>query len=73
MIVIDALRKLGPNASGADLQAYIEKLTNYVGITGTYDFANGDQRGLTVDDLLIMRWDNDRSDFVAVSKLGGGL
>jgi branched-chain amino acid transport system substrate-binding protein len=73
MIVIDALRKLGPNASGADLQGYIEKLTSYVGITGTYNFADGNQRGLTVDDLLIMRWDNDKSDFVAVSKLGGGL
>jgi branched-chain amino acid transport system substrate-binding protein len=73
MIVIDALRKLGPNASGADLHAYIEKLTGYVGITGTYDFHDGNQRGLTVNDLLIMRWDSDKSDFVAVSKLGGGL
>jgi branched-chain amino acid transport system substrate-binding protein len=73
MIVIDALRKLGPNATAADLHAYIEKLTNYVGITGVYDFHDGNQRGLTVDDLLIMRWDNDKSDFVAVSKLGGGL
>jgi branched-chain amino acid transport system substrate-binding protein len=73
MIVIDALRKLGPNASGADLHASIEKLTSYVGITGTYDFHDGNQRGLTVNDLLIMRWDNDKSDFVAVSKLGGGL
>ena len=73
MIVIDALRKLGPSASSADLHAYIEKLTAYVGITGTYDFRDGNQRGLTVNDLLIMRWDNDKSDFVAVSKLGGGL
>ena len=73
MIVIDALRKLGPSASSADVHAYIEKLTSYVGITGTYDFRDGNQRGLTVNDLLIMRWDSEKSEFVAVSKLGGGL
>jgi branched-chain amino acid transport system substrate-binding protein len=73
MIVIDALRKLGPNASSADLHAYIEKLGAYPGITGTYDFRDGNQRGLTVNDLLIMRWDGEKSDFAAVSKLGGGL
>jgi branched-chain amino acid transport system substrate-binding protein len=73
MIVIDALRKLGPNASAADLHAELEKLSGYVGITGTYDFRDGNQRGLTLNDLLIMRWDGERSDFVAVSKLGGGL
>jgi branched-chain amino acid transport system substrate-binding protein len=73
LIVIDALRKLGPAATGADVHAYIEKLTSYVGIAGTYDFHDGNQRGLTVNDLLIMRWDNDKSDFAPVSKLGAGL
>jgi branched-chain amino acid transport system substrate-binding protein len=73
LIVIDALRKLGPNATASDLHAYIEKLTSYAGITGTYDFHDGNQRGLTVNDLLIMRWNNDKADFEPVSKLGVGL
>jgi branched-chain amino acid transport system substrate-binding protein len=71
MIVIDALRKLGPNASASDLHDYLEKLHDYTGITGVYDFRDGNQRGVTVDDALIMRWDADKTDFVPVSKYGG--
>jgi branched-chain amino acid transport system substrate-binding protein len=71
MIVIDALRKLGPNATAQQLHAYIEGLHGYTGITGTYDFTDGSQRGLGVDSTLIMRWDPDKQDFVSVSKFGG--
>jgi branched-chain amino acid transport system substrate-binding protein len=70
-LVIDALRKIGPNATAAQLHAYIEDLHGYTGITGTYDFRDGNQRGLGVDSTLIMRWDPDKSDFVSVSKGGG--
>jgi branched-chain amino acid transport system substrate-binding protein len=70
-IVIDALRKIGPNATAAQLHAYIEDLHGYTGITGTYDFRDGSQRGLGVDSTLIMRWDPDKLDFVSVSKGGG--
>jgi ABC-type branched-subunit amino acid transport system substrate-binding protein len=71
MIVIDALRKLGPAATPAQLRSYLEDLHGYVGITGTYDFRDGSQRGLTVDSTIIMRWDPVKSDFVSVSKPGG--
>jgi branched-chain amino acid transport system substrate-binding protein len=71
MIVIDALRKLGPSATAVQLRAYIENLHGYTGITGTYDFRDGSQRGLGVDSTLIMRWDPYRYQFVSVSKPGG--
>jgi len=71
MIVIDALRKLGPDATAAQLREYIENLHGYTGITGTYDFRDGSQRGLGVDSALIMRWDPEKLDFVTVSKGGG--
>ena len=71
MIVIDALRKIGPNATAEQLRAYLEGLHGYTGITGTYDFRDGSQRGLGVDSTLIMRWDPDKLDFVSVSKSGG--
>jgi branched-chain amino acid transport system substrate-binding protein len=71
MIVIDALRKVGPNATAVQLHAYLEGLHGYTGITGTYDFRDGSQRGLGVDSTLIMRWDPAKADFVSVSKAGG--
>jgi len=71
MIVIDALRKVGPNATAEQLHAYLEGLHDYTGISGTYDFRDGSQRGLGVDAALIMRWDPDKLDFVSVSKAGG--
>jgi len=71
MIVIDALRKIGPNATAAQLHDYIEQLHGYVGITGTYDFRDGSQRGLGVDSSMIMSWDPAKLDFVSVSKPGG--
>jgi branched-chain amino acid transport system substrate-binding protein len=73
MIVIDALRKVGPNATSEQLRSYIENLHGYTGITGTYDFRDGSQRGLGVDSTMIMRWDPDKNDFVTVSKFGGAL
>jgi branched-chain amino acid transport system substrate-binding protein len=71
MIVIDALRKLGPSATAEQLRAYMQNLHGYTGITGTYDFRDGSQRGLTVDSASIMRWDPEKNDFVSVSKAGG--
>jgi len=63
--------EVGPNATAAQLHAYIEDLHGYTGITGTYDFRDGSQRGLGVDSTLIMRWDPEKSGFVSVSKGGG--
>ena len=71
MIVIDALRKIGPAATAEQLRGYLENLHGYTGITGTYDFRDGSQRGLGVDSTLIMRWDPEKLDFVGVSKFGG--
>ena len=71
LIVIDALRKIGPNANATQLRDYLETLHGYQGIAGTYDFRDGSQRGLGPENALIMRWDGDKSDFVSVSKAGG--
>jgi branched-chain amino acid transport system substrate-binding protein len=71
MIVVDALRKLGPEATANQLHAYLENLHDYVGISGTYDFRGGNQRGLTIDDVVITRWDPSSAKITTVAMHGG--
>ena len=71
LMMIDGLRKFGPSATAAQMHDYIENLHDFVGIAGSYDFRGGNQRGLTADNLVIMRWDAAKSDWVPVSGAGG--
>jgi branched-chain amino acid transport system substrate-binding protein len=64
LIYVDALRHLGPDAKSTDVRDYIENLHGFAGICGVYDFRNGNQRGLTADNVLVLRWDNAKSDWV---------
>jgi branched-chain amino acid transport system substrate-binding protein len=75
MILIDALRHLPANPSAAQVKAWILAQKNWVGVSGVYDFtdAGGVQRGLTVKDTLILRWDVNKQLFVPVSKFAGNL
>jgi hypothetical protein len=36
-----------------------------------YDFRDGSHRGLSQKDVVVMRWDAAKTNWVAVSKLGG--
>lgn len=71
MIVIDALRALGPDATPDRVHDWIEHLHGYAGISGIYDFRDGGQRGLTEKAVVMLRWDNTQFRWVAVSKPGG--
>lgn len=72
-ILIGALRKLGPNAGAAQLHDYVETLHGWSGVSGTYDFRSGDQRGLGPDALLMYRWDPADSSVTIASKSGGRI
>jgi branched-chain amino acid transport system substrate-binding protein len=63
-IIIDALRALGPNASAAAIRDYIEKLHDWPGTQGVYDFRDGSQRGLGPSALVMDRWDPGAKQFV---------
>jgi branched-chain amino acid transport system substrate-binding protein len=71
LIVVDALRALGPDASPEQIRNYIANLHGFVGIDGEYDFRDGSQRGLTEKNLIVMRWDPPKGTWTAVSGPGG--
>ena len=71
VIVVEALRKLGPKATATELRDYLAKLGSYAGIDGVYDFTKEAQRGLTVDDAIVTRWDAAQKTWAPVSKPAG--
>ncbi len=71
MIVIDALRHLGANATAEQVRDYIAKLKGYAGINGVYDFPKIPQRGLDVQGVVITLWSPAHQTWELVSKPAG--
>jgi branched-chain amino acid transport system substrate-binding protein len=70
-IIVSALRKLGPDATGPQIHEYIENLHDFAGINGVFDFRNGNQRGLGVNAAMIVQWNAQKDDWIPVSTFGG--
>lgn len=73
MVVVDALRHIGPNATADDIRRYVLGLHGFAGICGIYDFRVGNQRGLSARDVVVVRWDAAKGTWVAASKFGGAI
>jgi branched-chain amino acid transport system substrate-binding protein len=71
LIVVDAFRRFGTNATPEQIRSYIASLHGYAGINGIMDFRDGQQRGLGVNAALVVRWSESKHDFVAASRPGG--
>lgn len=71
LIMIDGLRKLGLNATPAQLRDYALNLKGYTGIYGPFDFAANPGRGVGIDGVIVQRWDPVKNAFVALSGPGG--
>lgn len=71
LIVIHALRGVGPDATAAQVRTSIAGLHGFTGISGDYDFRDGSQRGLTERNVMVMRWDSGKDTWSAVSRPGG--
>jgi branched-chain amino acid transport system substrate-binding protein len=70
-IVMAQLNKLPPGASAAQLHNALIHLTGYAGIDGIYDFVKVPQRGLDINNAIVVRWDAAAKDWLPVSKLTG--
>lgn len=71
LIVVSGLRKLGPNATAAQLRDYIANLHGFPGSSGFYDFRSNDGHGLASDAVIFVKWDPKIGDFVNASRRGG--
>jgi branched-chain amino acid transport system substrate-binding protein len=73
MLVVDALKKLGPTASAPQIRAYLAGLHRWNGANGAYDFDAVPQRGLGINGVVMVRWDAAKDAWVGISKPGGAV
>jgi branched-chain amino acid transport system substrate-binding protein len=71
VLVVDALRTVGPDATAAQLRDYLEHLHGKAALTGVYDFRSGNQHGLNETSVIIVRWEPKTAGFTALSGPGG--
>ncbi len=71
MVLIDALKKLGPNATAAQVREALAHMKNQPGINGLIDFEAVPQRGLSVQNALVTRWDPAAQRWQAMSQPTG--
>jgi branched-chain amino acid transport system substrate-binding protein len=67
LLVVEALRKLKPDASAEDVRAYLSELKGFAGINGHYDFKAVANRGLDESNVVVTRWDTAAQTWVVVS------
>lgn len=73
LILIDAYRHLGADASGEKVRDYILHLHGWVGINGVYDFGDGSQRGIGENACVMLRYDGAKTEFITASRPAGRL
>lgn len=70
-IIVGAFRKLGTNATPAELRSYLDDLHGFAGTNGLYDFRAYPKHGVGANWTGIQKWDPVKGVFVGVSKPGG--
>jgi branched-chain amino acid transport system substrate-binding protein len=71
MILIDALRRLGPDVTADRLRDHLAHLKDFAGANGTYDFEKEPQRGLSVENAVVTRWNRTSKHWDVLSKPTG--
>jgi branched-chain amino acid transport system substrate-binding protein len=71
LLVVSALKKLGPTATAEQVRDYLSKLKGFAGINGTYDFTKVPQRGLDESNVVVTQWDKTADNWTVVSKPRG--
>jgi branched-chain amino acid transport system substrate-binding protein len=72
LLVVTAFRQLGTGASAQQVHDWIENQKHYPGVQGFFDFSAGDQHGLGLSGLLMLRSDPASPGRSIVVSKGGG-
>lgn len=70
-IVVDALRALPEGVTAAQLHSYLVSLKDQPGVGGVYNFEKTPQRGLSLENVVVTRWDAKSGNWVVVTQGGG--
>jgi branched-chain amino acid transport system substrate-binding protein len=73
IITVAALKQIGFGITAPQMKDYIDRLHDFPGVYGVYDFRDGSQRGLAPSNGIVVRWDPARDYWTPVSSFGGGL
>jgi branched-chain amino acid transport system substrate-binding protein len=73
LLIVDAYRHLGTNATADQIRDYLVHLHGFAGINGIYDFRDNSNRGIGENNVEMTKWDPENGVFIAVSKAGGVL
>jgi branched-chain amino acid transport system substrate-binding protein len=71
LLIVDAYRHVGTNATPDQIRDYLEQLHGFAGINGLYDFRDGLNRGIGENNAMMTKWDPVSGTFIAVSRAGG--
>ncbi|HUZ67753.1 MAG TPA: ABC transporter substrate-binding protein [Beijerinckiaceae bacterium] len=71
LILVHALRHLGPKPTAAQVRDYIAQLKGFPGINGIYNFPNRPQRGLDINAVIVTRWSAAHNSWKVVGKQRG--
>jgi len=70
-VVADALNKLPDGADAKKLHDFLESWQGHIGAEGVYDLKKTPQRGLNIDNAIVVRWDPAKKEWHLVSNLTG--
>ena len=65
------MRKLGTKATAEQVRAYIASQTDLPGVMGLYNFKELPQRGLSIANVVVTRWDTAAHNWLPVSLPSG--
>ena len=71
LLILDALEKLGPNATAEQVRQRLAATQGWIGVKGRYDFVAEPQRGLNEDEAVVTLWSPEKHAWVPVSEPRG--